>query len=58
VLIGGFAFGGTVGVGTVLLALGQGPAVELGLRAFDGDGRVLRRRRTGGLEPIPAEGAA
>ncbi len=58
VLIGGFAFGGTVGVGTVLLAFGQGPAVELGLRVFDREGRVVHRRRTAGLEPIPAEGAA
>ncbi|MBA2253748.1 MAG: hypothetical protein H0W07_01360 [Chloroflexi bacterium] len=58
VLAFGFALGGTVGLGTVILALGQGAVVELGLRAFDRDGRVIRRPTAAGMDPIPADGAA
>jgi uncharacterized membrane protein YczE len=58
VLVAGFVLGGTVGAGTVLFALASGPVVELGLRIFDRQGRVIRRRRALGMEPVPAEGAA
>jgi uncharacterized membrane protein YczE len=58
VLVAGTLLGGTVGAGTVLLALATGPVVELGLRVFDRHGRVIRRRRALGMEPVPAEGAA
>lgn len=45
VLVAGFLAGGTVGLGTVVFALGIGPLVQLALRAFDREGRVSRRRR-------------
>jgi uncharacterized membrane protein YczE len=45
VLVVGFLAGGTVGLGTVVFALGIGPMVQLALRVFDRDGRVSRRRR-------------
>lgn len=45
VLVAGFLAGGTIGVGTVVFALGIGPMVQLALRVFDRDGRVSRRRR-------------
>lgn len=45
VLLLGFLAGGTVGIGTVLFALGIGPLVQLALRVFDREGRVSRRRR-------------
>lgn len=35
VLLGGWLMGGTLGLGTVLFALGIGPAAQLGLRWFD-----------------------
>jgi uncharacterized membrane protein YczE len=54
----GWAWGGTVGVGTIVFAFAIGPLTELSLRVFDRDGRVLRRRLAQGAEPIPAEGAA
>jgi uncharacterized membrane protein YczE len=45
VLAAGFLLGGTIGLGTVVFALGIGPLVQLALRVFDRDGRVSRRRR-------------
>jgi uncharacterized membrane protein YczE len=45
VLLVGFALGGTVGLGTVVFALGIGPLVQLALRFVDPEGRVGRRRR-------------
>lgn len=45
VLAIGWALGGSVGLGTVVFALGIGPLVQLALRVFDREGRVGRRRR-------------
>ncbi len=45
VLAVGFLLGGTIGLGTVLFALGIGPLVQIALRVFDREGRVSRRRR-------------
>jgi uncharacterized membrane protein YczE len=45
VLVVGFLAGGTVGLGTIVFALGIGPLVQVALRAFDREGRVSRRRR-------------
>lgn len=45
VLGAGFLAGGTIGLGTVVFALGIGPLVQLTLRVFDRDGRVARRRQ-------------
>jgi uncharacterized membrane protein YczE len=45
VLLLGFLLGGTIGVGTVVFALGIGPLVQLALGVFDREGRVARRRR-------------
>jgi uncharacterized membrane protein YczE len=45
VLVLGFLLGGTVGVGTIVFALGIGPLVQVALRAFDREGRVSARRR-------------
>jgi uncharacterized membrane protein YczE len=44
VLGAGFLLGGTIGVGTLVFALGIGPLVQLFLAIFDRDGRVARRR--------------
>ena len=44
VLIAGYLFGGTIGIGTLVFALGIGPLVQLFLGIFDRDGRVARRR--------------
>lgn len=41
----GWVLGGTVGIGTVVFALGIGPLVQVALRAFDRDGRIGRWRR-------------
>jgi uncharacterized membrane protein YczE len=41
----GWLAGGTVGLGTVVFALGIGPLVQVALRVFDREGRVSRRRR-------------
>lgn len=46
VLGAGFILGGTIGLGTVVFALGIGPLVQLLLGAFDREGRVMRGRRT------------
>ncbi len=45
VLLLGFLLGGTIGVGTVVFALGIGPLVQIALGVFDREGRVARRRR-------------
>jgi uncharacterized membrane protein YczE len=46
VLVAGFAMGGTVGIGTVVFALGIGPIVQWSLGVFDRSGAVARRRAT------------
>jgi uncharacterized membrane protein YczE len=45
VLLAGFLLGGTIGIGTVVFALGIGPMVQVALRVFDREGRVSARRR-------------
>ena len=45
VLAAGFLLGGTVGLGTIVFALGIGPLVQVSLRVFYRDARVSRRRR-------------
>jgi uncharacterized membrane protein YczE len=45
VLCVGFLAGGTVGLGTIVFALGIGPLVQVALRVFDREGRVSKRRR-------------
>ncbi len=45
VLLVGFLAGGTIGLGTVVFALGIGPLVQVMLRIFDREGRVSKRRR-------------
>jgi uncharacterized membrane protein YczE len=45
VIAAGFLLGGTVGLGTVVFALGIGPLVQVALGVFDREGRVSRRRR-------------
>jgi uncharacterized membrane protein YczE len=45
VLALGWLLGGTVGLGTVVFALGIGPLVQVTLRWFDPDDRLGRRRR-------------
>lgn len=45
VLCVGFLAGGTIGLGTVVFALGIGPLVQVMLRVFDQEGRVSKRRR-------------
>jgi uncharacterized membrane protein YczE len=44
VLGAGYLLGGTIGVGTLVFALGIGPLVQLFLAIFDRDGRVAQRR--------------
>jgi uncharacterized membrane protein YczE len=53
VLAIGWVLGGTIGLGTVVFALGIGPLVQVFLGVFDRDGRVGRRRRA----RLEAEGA-
>jgi uncharacterized membrane protein YczE len=43
VLAAGFLMGGTIGIGTVMFALGIGPLVQAALRVIDSEGRVMRR---------------
>lgn len=57
VLVVGFLLGGTIGLGTILFALGIGPLIQLSLRIFDPEGRVLQRRGVDG-EPLSVECAA
>ena len=44
VLIAGWLLGGTVGLGTLVFAVGIGPIVQWALGIFDRTGAVLRRR--------------
>jgi uncharacterized membrane protein YczE len=53
VLVAGFLMGGTVGLGTVVFALGIGPIVQWSLGIFDPSGLVARRRAAR-LGPAPA----
>ena len=53
VLVIGWALGGTIGLGTVVFALGIGPLVQAFLKVFDREGRLGRRRRA----RLEAEGA-
>ena len=53
VLVAGFLLGGTVGLGTVVFALGIGPVVQWALGIFDPTGRVARRRDIRLLEESP-----
>jgi uncharacterized membrane protein YczE len=57
VLVAGYLLGGTIGLGTVLFALGIGPLVQVSLGVFDRKGRVSRRERAAIGEPgsIPGE---
>jgi uncharacterized membrane protein YczE len=55
VLLAGFLMGGTVGLGTVVFALGIGPIVQWALGVFDPTGLVARRRQASlGPAPVPA----
>ena len=45
VLVAGWLAGGTIGLGTVVFALGIGPLIQVTLRIFDREGRVSQRRR-------------
>ena len=45
VLLAGWALGGTIGLGTVVFALGIGPVIQVFLGLVDRDDRVGRRRR-------------
>ena len=45
VLVLGWLLGGTVGIGTVVFALGIGPLVQVALGVFDPEDRLGRRRR-------------
>jgi uncharacterized membrane protein YczE len=53
VLVIGWGLGGTIGLGTVVFALGIGPLVQAFLKVFDREGRLGRRRRA----HLEAEGA-
>jgi uncharacterized membrane protein YczE len=57
VLVAGYLLGGTIGLGTVLFALGIGPLVQVSLSVFDRAGRVSRRERVAIGEPgaMPGE---
>ncbi len=44
VLVLGFLLGGTVGLGTVLMAFGVGVVIQAGLTVFDRDGRIMQQR--------------
>ena len=51
-LAAGFALGGTIGIGTVVFALGVGPAVEAGFWAFQRSGLAVPV--SGAVSPLPA----
>ena len=54
VLVAGYLMGGTVGIGTVVFALGIGPIVQWALGVFDPTGMVARRRAAAlGPAPVP-----
>jgi uncharacterized membrane protein YczE len=43
VLVLGLSLGGTIGFGTIVMALGIGPVIQASLGVFDREGRVLQR---------------
>jgi uncharacterized membrane protein YczE len=43
ILVVGFLLGGTVGLGTVLMAVGVGPVMQAALGVLDREGRVMQR---------------
>jgi uncharacterized membrane protein YczE len=51
-LAGGFALGGTIGVGTVVFALGVGPALEAGFWGVRRSGLAVPV--PGAVSPLPA----
>lgn len=57
VLVAGYLLGGTIGLGTVLFALGIGPLVQASLGVSDRDRRISRRERAAIGEPgsMPGE---
>ncbi len=52
VLVAGYLMGGTVGLGTVVFALGIGPVVQWALGIFDPSG-VVAQRRAAARGPVP-----
>jgi uncharacterized membrane protein YczE len=60
VLVIGWLMGGTVGLGTVVFALGIGPIVQWALGIFDPSGVVARRRQAslGPASPLVLDGPA
>jgi uncharacterized membrane protein YczE len=53
VLVAAWLLGGTIGIGTVVFAVGIGPIVQVMLAVFDRDGRVGRRRDIRELDSSP-----
>jgi len=53
VLVAAWLLGGTIGLGTVVFAVGIGPVVQVMLGIFDREGRVARRREIRQLEQSP-----
>jgi uncharacterized membrane protein YczE len=53
VLVGAFALGGTIGLGTLAFAFGIGPIVQVMLAIFDKNGRVAKRDDLHALEQAP-----
>ncbi|MGI9647797.1 MAG: YczE/YyaS/YitT family protein [Acidimicrobiia bacterium] len=47
VLVVGFLLGGTIGLGTVLMALAVGPVMQAALSVLDREGRVMHRAAAG-----------
>ena len=56
VAVTGFLLGGTVGIGTLVFALGVGPAVELGFRVFGVPSRVGPTRQEDHVEVEDTKG--
>jgi uncharacterized membrane protein YczE len=56
VLVAGFLLGGTIGLGTILVAFAIGPVVQAFLRVFDPEGRVDRSRRPDLAEELESPG--
>ena len=53
VLVAAWLLGGTIGLGTVVFAVGIGPVVQVMLGIFDREGRVSRRSELRQLEASP-----
>jgi uncharacterized membrane protein YczE len=53
VLVGAFALGGTIGLGTLAFAFGIGPIVQVMLAVFDKSGRLAKRDDLRALEHAP-----